>query len=70
MSHGVIHVRIGGITHEATQYESHNLLSLTCEARQFPPPGRVQFRTWDIDADAGSAAPVDCMTCLVLMGSK
>lgn len=67
MSHGVIHVRIEGITHEATQYESHGLLSLTCENRQFPPPGRVMYRKTGTGDDVGLAMPVDCMACLVRM---
>lgn len=67
MSHGVIHVRIEGITHEATQYESHGLLSLVCENRQFPPPGRVTFRKAEAGVDVGLVTPVDCMACLVRM---
>jgi len=67
MSHGVIHVRIDGITHEALQYESHGLLSLSCEARVLPPPGRVSFRKAEASVDVGVDTPVDCMACLVRM---
>jgi len=58
------HVRINGITHEATAHESHSLLSLSCETR--PHPGmRVKYRKPTDGVDVGLAAPVDCMACLV-----
>lgn len=59
-----LHVRINGITHEATAYESHSLLSLSCETRPHPRM-QVKYHNPTVGTDVGLAAPIDCMACLV-----
>lgn len=63
------HVRVNGITHEATAHESNDLLYLSCETRetQLHPWMCRKFHKSSIGVDVGLAVPVDCMACLVCL---
>lgn len=71
MKSNVLHLRIDGITHEATEY-SPNLYThrvLVCEvdlSLRMP----VRFRKLIEGQDVGLAAPVDCMACLVYLAAQ